>query len=351
MPAETPRTTPAVVAHSAGDLRLEEIAVRAPGAHEALVEIAYGGICGSDLHYWRHGAAGESILREPLVLGHEVVGSVLVAAADGSSPPQGTRVAVHPGRENAAAARSRYPRDRPNLSPAGTYLGSAARLPHTAGAFVRYATLAGDMLRPLTERLSLRTAALVEPASVAWHGVLRAGEVAGRRALVVGCGPIGALTIAVLKRAGAAEIVAVDVFPRPLEVAARLGATRTLLATEADQIAAVDADVVFESSGSSSGLGAAIRGATRGGVVVMLGLLPPGDAPVPVSLAISRELDLRGSFRFCDEIDAVIGALEDSSLTVDEVISHELGVDRVEEAFALAADPARSGKVLLVFDP
>jgi threonine dehydrogenase-like Zn-dependent dehydrogenase len=296
-----------------------------------------------------HGAAGESILRQPLVLGHEVVGRVLRAAADGSGPPDGTPVGVHPARPDAGDGSIRFPADSPNLSPAGTYLGSAARMPHTSGAFVRLVSLSSDMLRPLDPGLDLRTAALIEPASVAWHAVRRAGDVTGLRVLVTGSGPIGALTVAVLKTLGAAEIVATDLHPRPLEVAAQLGATRTLLATQVDDIAGVDADVVIESSGSSQGLGSAIRAATRGGVVVMLGLLPPGDAPVPVSLAIARELDLRGSFRFNDEIDEVISALQDGSLQVAPVISHEYPVSQAQEAFEVARDAARSSKVLLTF--
>ena len=345
----TAATAQAVVVHAPGDLRVEEVPVRRPEPHEALVEIAYGGICGSDLHYWQHGASGESILRQPLVLGHEVVGTVAEAAADGSGPTAGTPVAVHPARPSPGDGSVRYPGDRPNLSPAGTYLGSAARMPHTSGAFVRFTSLPSDMLRPLAPSVPLRTAALVEPASVAWHAVRRAGEVTGRRVLVVGSGPIGALTVAALKTLGAGEIIATDLHPRPLEVAARLGASRTLLASATDEIAAVDADVVIESSGSSPGLGSAIRAATRGGIVVLLGLLPPGDAPVPVSLAIARELDLRGSFRFNDEIDDVVAALADGSLQVEPVISHEFGVAQALEAFSMARDAARSGKVLLTF--
>ncbi|WP_153038875.1 alcohol dehydrogenase catalytic domain-containing protein, partial [Rathayibacter tanaceti] len=127
-----PATTTRVVVHAAGDLRVEEAPLPARAASEALVAIAYGGICGSDLHYWTHGAAGESILREPLTLGHEVVGTVVEAAADGSGPSVGAEVAVHP-----ATAHGEWPPGRPNLASEGTYLGSAARFPHEQGAFAR----------------------------------------------------------------------------------------------------------------------------------------------------------------------------------------------------------------------
>lgn len=345
---ELPESSPAVVAHAADDLRIDDLPVRSPASDQAVVQIAYGGICGSDLHYWTHGAAGESILRAPMVLGHEVSGVVVQAAADGSGPVAGTPVAVHPATPGDDGV-TRYPAERPNLSPRCTYLGSAAQFPHTDGVFLKYATLPTRMLRALPDGLDLRTAAVIEPASVAWHGVSRAGAVAGKSALVIGAGPIGALIIAVLKRAGAAEIVAVDLHDHALEVATEMGATRTVLAGDVDSIAAVQADVALDSSGNYRGLASAIRGTARGGRVVMVGLLPTGDQPVPMSLAITRELELVGSFRFNDEIDEVIAALGDGSLVVDPVITHEYGLDSALEAFAVAKDASVSSKVLLRF--
>lgn len=340
-------STTAVVAHGADDLRVEEIALAEPAPDEAIVRVAFGGVCGSDLHYWKHGAVGESILKSPMVLGHEVVGVVTRAAADGSGPAAGTPVTVHPAiREHSDV---RFPADRPNLSPGVKYLGSAARYPHTQGAFAREVVLRSDMLRELPEGLSLRTAALIEPASVAWHAVSRAGDLTGKRVLVIGSGPIGALVVAVAKRAGAAEIIATDVHEHPLSIAKAVGATRTLHAGDAEGIAAVDADIVIESSGNYRGLASAIRGATRGGTVVMVGLLPTGEQPVLISLAITRELTLTGSFRFIDEIDEVIAALADGSLFVDPILTHSFPLGKALDAFAVAADPSVSSKVLLEF--
>ncbi|MDM4762791.1 L-idonate 5-dehydrogenase [Galbitalea sp. SE-J8] len=336
-----------IVAHAAHDVRLDELLDPAPAPDEAVVRIAYGGVCGSDLHYWQHGAAGESVLREPLLLGHEVVGTVEVAAADGSGPAAGTLVAVHPATPHATGER--YPADRPNLSPGGTYLGSAARMPHTAGAFVERAALPARMLRPLPAGLTLRDAALAEPAAVAWHAVARAGDVRGRRVLVVGAGPIGLLVVAVLVRAGASEVIVSDLVEPALERARALGATGTVPATDADAIARIDADVVVESSGSPRGLQSALRATTRGGRVVMVGLQPTGEQPALLSLVVSRELDLVGSFRFVDEIDDVLAALADGSLRVDGIVTHEFALDDAIEAFETARDAARSGKVLIRF--
>ena len=337
-----------VVAHGAGDVRVETLTRSRAAADEAVVRVAFGGICGSDLHYWLHGAAGDSILRAPMLLGHEIVGTVVQVAADGSGPDVGDEVAVHPATE-APGDGARYPLDRPNLAPGSTYLGSAARVPHTHGAFARYVNLPSRMLRVLPSGLSLRDAALAEPASVAWHAVARAGNVRGKRALVVGSGPIGALVVAVLHRAGASEIIATDLYERPREIAAAVGATRTLDARDEEAIAAVDADVVFESSGSTPGLACAVRGATRGGRVVMVGMQAAGEQPALLSLVITRELDLVGSYRFNDELDEVLVALGDGSLHVEPIVTHEYAVDDALEAFETARDAGRSGKVLLRF--
>ncbi|ALQ29791.1 L-idonate 5-dehydrogenase [Glutamicibacter soli] len=339
--------TLAVVAHAAGDLRVEQIHLPAPTADQARVAIAYGGICGSDLHYWSHGAAGESILKAPMVLGHEIVGTVVQAAADGTGPQAGAQVAVHPA--TPAGTGEPYPEGRPNLSPGCTYLGSAARFPHTEGAFATEVNLPARMLRELPAGLSLRDAALAEPAAVAWHAVSRAGEVAGKRVLVIGAGPIGALAVAVLKRAGAGDIIAVDMYDAPLHVAAELGATRTLRAPEAGDIAGIHADVVIEATGNYRGLASAVRGAVRGGRVVMVGLLPSGEQPALISLAITRELELVGSFRFNDEIDEVLQALADGSLQIGAAVTHEFPASEALAAFETAKDASVSGKVLLDF--
>lgn len=337
-----------VVAHAAEDLRVEELPEPTPAADEAVLEVAFGGICGSDLSYWQHGAAGRSILREPMILGHEMVGTVLTAAADGSGPAPGTRVAVHPATPTDDGSAP-YPHDRPNLAPASTYLGSAARLPHKQGVFARRVALPTRMLRPLPDGLDLRTAAIIEPASVAWHAAARAGDVAGKKALVIGAGPIGALVVAVLLHHGAREVIATDLQPLPMDVARRLGAAATIDARDSDAIASVHADVVIESSGTVPGLASALRGAGRGGRVVLLGLQKSGELPVPISLVVERELEVTGSFRFNDEIDDVIAALAQGKLHVEPVVTHEFPVDDALEAFAVAKDASASSKVLLRF--
>ncbi|PQZ56885.1 MULTISPECIES: alcohol dehydrogenase catalytic domain-containing protein [unclassified Microbacterium] len=337
----------AVVAHAAEDLRIEDIGAPVPRTDEAVVAIAYGGICGSDLHYWRHGAAGASVLREPMILGHEVSGVVAVAAADGSGPDVGTPVAVHPLTAHGDG-RTPWPEGHPNLAPASTYLGSAMHLPHTQGAFARRVALPSRLLHPLPAGLDLKTAALAEPAAVAWHALQRAGEVKGRSVVVIGAGPIGQLVAAVAQRGGATSVTVTDLQQRPRDIAAARG-IRAIDARAELEISDLHADVVIESSGTAPGLVAAVSAAVRGGTVVLLGLQRGGEVPAPMATAITRELTLRGSFRFGAEFDDVIAALADGSLDVRGIISQVLPVDDALDAFALAADPASSCKVLIDF--
>jgi 2-desacetyl-2-hydroxyethyl bacteriochlorophyllide A dehydrogenase len=319
-----------VVALRAGELVVRDAVVRTARADETVVRVHYGGICGSDLHYWRHGAAGESVLREPLRLGHEIVGVVVRSAADGSGFREGTSVAVHPAT-------------------ADSYLGSAALLPHTQGGFADTLALPSRMLRRVPASVDLKNAALAEPAAVALHAVRQAGDLNGMRTMVVGCGPIGLLVIAAAIRAGAAEVIAVDRARRPLEVARGMGAAVVAAPDDLGALSPTPVDVAWECSGTVPGLATSIAHVRRRGRVVMLGLLPPGPQPAPISLAITRELELVGSFRFTDEIDEVLDALADGSLEVAPVISHVLPVGRAIEAFGIAADSTISSKVLLDF--
>ena len=351
MSSNIPSTTRAVQIIPDGETRrldVVEIPLAAPADNEAVVKIAYGGICGSDLGYWLKGAAGVSILKHPMILGHEVVGTVVKAAADGSGPAEGALVAVHPATPRDKEG-VRYPAGSPNLAPASTYLGSAAHDPHCEGGFAEYAVFETRMLRELPAGLSLRDAALAEPAAVALHAVHQAGDLVGKEVLVIGAGPIGSLVVAAAKRAGAAKITVTDLFDGALDRARELGADEVMKAPSAEEIAPVQADVTFESSGSWRGMDSAINGTVRGGTLVMVGMLPPGEQPINISIAIARELHMVGCFRFNDELDEVIQAFADKSLFVDPVVSHVLPLEQAVEAFETAKDASVSCKVLIEF--
>ncbi|MFE6620942.1 L-idonate 5-dehydrogenase [Streptomyces sp. NPDC057740] len=335
------------VIHGQGDLRVEELPVPVPGPGQALVAVRYGGVCGSDLHYWRHGGVGDFRLREPMLLGHEVVGTVVAYGDGASGPVAGTPVAVHPATPCGVCPECAD--GRRNVCRDTRYLGSAARFPHVQGGFAAQVIVPADQLRPLPTGLGLRRAALAEPLSVALHAVRRAGEVAGRQVLVTGAGPIGCLVVAAAKAAGAARVTVTDLLPTALEYA-RIAGADTLVHADDPQDAGwpSEVDVAIEASGVAAGLDACLRLVRRGGVVVQLGMLPPGHSPFAGNLVVSREIELRGAFRFDTEFDAALELLA-AEASFDGLVSAVVPVRKAEAAFALAADRSGACKVLLDF--
>ncbi|GAB2855871.1 L-idonate 5-dehydrogenase [Streptomyces deserti] len=335
------------VLHGQGDLRVDELPVPVPGAGQALVAVRYGGVCGSDLHYWRHGGVGDFRLKEPMVLGHEVAGTVVSYGAGASGPDVGTAVAVHPATPCGVCPECAE--GRRNVCRDTRYLGSAARFPHVQGGFAAHIAVPAGQLRPLPPGLALRRAALAEPLSVALHAVRRAGAVAGRHVLVTGAGPIGCLVVAAAKAAGAARVTVTDPLPEALRYARISGADTVVRADDPDDAGwPAEVDVVFEASGVAAGLDAGLRRVRRGGVVVQLGMLPRGQSPFAGNLVVSREIELRGAFRFDGEFDEALALLA-SEPTFDGLVSAVVPVREAESAFALAADRSRSCKVLLDF--
>ncbi|MFI0767112.1 L-idonate 5-dehydrogenase [Streptomyces sp. NPDC021218] len=340
------------VIHGQGDLRIEELPEPEPAPGQALVAIRYGGICGSDLHYHRHGGVGDFRLQEPMVLGHEVVGTVVAygegATGPATGPAVGTPVAIHPATPCGVCPECCD--GRANVCRDTRYLGSAARTPHVQGGFASRIAVPAAQLRALPEGLEPRRAALAEPLAVALHAVRRAGAVKGRHVLVTGAGPIGCLTIAAARAAGAATITATDLLPRALEFAAAAGATACVRADDpADpNWPSEEMDVAIEASGVAAGLDTCLRRVRRGGVVVQLGMLPPGQSPFAGNLLVAREIELRGALRFHAEFDDALRLLA-AEPSFDALISGVRPAREAVEAFGQAADRSRSCKVLLDF--
>jgi L-idonate 5-dehydrogenase len=175
----------------------------------------------------------------------------------------------------------------------------------------------------------------------------------GKRVLVTGCGPIGALMVVVSRYAGAAEIVVTDVADAPLVVACKLGASRAVnVVTEAS---ALDAwrtgkgvfDVLFEASGTQAALRNALDVMRPGGVIVQLGL--GGEMTLPINTIVAKELQLRGTFRFDSEFELAVRLMGEGLIDVKPLISASLPFDNAVAAFELASDRSKSMKVQLTF--
>ncbi|GAB3634328.1 L-idonate 5-dehydrogenase [Microbacterium shaanxiense] len=330
----------ALAIHGKEDIRWEDREVPTPGDGEVRLRVNYVGICGSDLHYYFHGANGEYTIREPLTPGHELSGVVDLDPSGRLAP--GTPVTVHPARYGAPVPGLE---EHPHLRPGGDYFGSAAADPHRQGGAAELLIVEDHMVRVLPAALPLERAALAEPLAVAIHAVRLAGDIRGARVLVIGAGPIGLLVVAAAVHAGAAVVGASDVRPEPLERAQSLGASEFALVGR-DTIDSESYDVVFECSGVGAALTQAVSAARRAGCIVQVGMLPNAAIGVNLAPLLAKELTIRGAFRFSSEIDDAVALLAESA-ALDPVISHVLPASDAVTAFELARDSSASAKVLL----
>jgi L-idonate 5-dehydrogenase len=330
--------------HAAGDLRLSERPSPTVGPEDVLIRVAWAGICGSDTSYWKSGRSGSAVQTHPFVLGHELSGTVVAVGESVSSVSPGTAVTVYPASTTGPLPARLTGRE--NLHPQLAYLGSAAVSPHRDGAFADEIVVHEGQVRLIPQGLSKRRAALAEPFAVALHAVSRAGDVTGQHVLVSGCGPVGALAIIALRAAGAARITAIDPAESARERALRVGADEVL---DVGQPAAGEHTIAIEASGVGASLAHLITTVAIGGTIVQVGNLPLDPISLPMGLLVSRELDLRGSFRFADEMDRALAILAETP-AADELITHDFPVDRATEAFGVATDGRASCKVLLEFD-
>jgi L-idonate 5-dehydrogenase len=335
----------AVVVHGAGDLRVDEVPEPEPGPGEVVVDVEWGGICGSDLSYFRHGATGTAVLTGPLVLGHEIAGRVGRLGAGVREVETGQPVTVHPATLVGDPALPARLAGRTNLHPYVRYLGSAAFRPHTDGGFVQHLVVRTDQLRPLPDGVDTRHGALAEPLGVAMHAVRRAGSVRGRDVLVNGAGPIGALVVAAAQQAGARTVTVADVDPAALRTARAMGADTTV--DVAEEALPEDLELVFEASGAPGALGGVLHAVARGGTVVQVGNLPGTPAPAALGDLVTREITWIGSYRFVDEITDAVAAMA-AGLDVSPVMTHEFGIDDALAALQVAGDRSSgSSKVML----
>jgi L-idonate 5-dehydrogenase len=335
--------------HAKLDLRVEDIDSAALGEHDVEVRLGAGGICGSDLHYWREGRVGAFVLREPLVPGHEAAGTVQRTGASVTRVKPGDKVAVNPSHACGRCERCRE--GRLNLCERMFFLGSASVFPHAQGLFRETFVIDAAQLTPVHEDITLAELACAEPLSIGLHAVQRAGELLGRRVLVAGAGTIGCMCTIAARLAGAAEVTVVDIAERPRATARAVGADRAL---RGDQLApgelAEHFDVAIEAAGSPAALATCLAGVRRGGRIVQVGTLPPEAIPFPANQVMARELDYVGAFRAAQAFERAVQALRTRRVDVRPLLSAALPLSRAQEAFELAADRSRSTKVQLIPD-
>jgi L-idonate 5-dehydrogenase len=342
----------ALVIHAPGDLRVEQVPTPELGPDQLQVRVRCGGICGSDLHYYRHGGFGTVRIQEPMVLGHEVAGVIEAVGSTVNAFAAGDRIAVSPSRPCGLCRFCQQGLQNHCLDM--RYYGSAMRNPHVQGAFRQQLVVETHQAHRLADGVSDGEGSMAEPLSVALHAVRRAGPLLGKRVIVTGCGPIGALVVIAARRAGATEIVATDVMPHPLRKVLQVGADEAI--NMAEQPGALDRytvdkgyfDVLFEASGNERALTGAFNALRPRGIIVQLGL--GGEMNLPINTIVAKEFDLRGAFRFHEEFAVAVELLNKGLVDVKPLISATLSYRDSARAFALAGDRTQAMKVLLSFD-
>jgi threonine dehydrogenase-like Zn-dependent dehydrogenase len=314
----------ALVWQGGANLALQELPDPVPAAGEVLLDIHLAGICGSDLHAYRgHGGPRTP----PLILGHEAVGTV--AGLPG-------RFAVFPlvvCGECAACLRGEE-----NLCARRQLLGM-----HRAGVFAERATVPRDTLLPVPEGLDDARATLVEPLAVCLSALRPHALGPGLRVLVIGCGPIGLLTLHAARSMGA-DVVVVEPVAERRAIAAAFGAPVVL-----EDVAAIEpgtADLAVDAVGLEATWQAGIGGLRPGGELVLVGL-GQDTGPMPVADLVRRAIVVRGHFAYTrDDFSAALRMLADDPPPDGwvDVVPLAAGAD----AFArLSASPPSSIKVLL----
>ena len=344
------RSNQSIVIHAARDLRLEQREITGPGKGEVLVNVQAGGICGSDLHYYQNGGFGPIQLREPMVLGHEVSGTVAALGTDVDNLHIGQLVAISPSRPCHTCHYCLGGQENHCLNM--RFYGSAMPFPHIQGAFQQQLIAEEGQCIP-ADGLTAGQAAMAEPLAVCLHAIKQAGHLDGKTVLITGCGPIGCLGVLAARQAGAGRIIVTDLSDYTLNMAQICGAdialnTKTTPnALNPFQAEKGQIDIHLECSGAASALSTGVTCLRPGGILVQLGL--GGDMTVPMQAITAKEITLRGSFRFHSEFATAVGFMQSELIVVDPLITHSFEISEVDKAFDTAADRSQAMKVQLTF--
>lgn len=326
-------TMRASVMTGVGTLQIEDRPVPSPAPHEVLVEVAAVGVCGSDVHYYRHGRIGDFVVEEPMILGHELSGRI-VAVGDGVDPDRvGQRVAVepqHPCRRCKQCLAGRY-----NLCPEMKFYAT----PPVNGAFCRYVTIDDDMAHAVPDSVSDEAAALLEPLSVAIATMRKAHVVPGSSVLIAGAGPIGAICLQTARAFGAARIVVTDLVASRREKALQFGATEVLDPAVVDVSAIEPVDAFIDATGVPVAVVSGIKAVGPAGHVVLVGL-GADEYALPVSHIQNLEINVTGVFRYTDTWPAAIHLAASGAVDLDAMVTGRYDLEHVGEALDSDTDPA-----------
>lgn len=326
------------VLHKKDDIRMEQRPIPEPGDNDVQIKVHSVGICGSDVHYWTHGAIGNFIVKQPMVLGHETSGTISKVGKNVKHLKPGERVAIEPGvpcRRCDFCKRGRY-----NLCHDIFFCAT----PPDHGTLTRYYTHAADFCYKLPDHVSFEEGALLEPLSVAVHACRRANVEIGQNVLICGAGPIGLVCLLTAKAMGASMIIITDIVEHKLQTASALGADITInvkgrstddIKAELGNTLGDLPDVTIECTGAEPSIRLGMLGTKSGGTLVLVGLGAP-EAKVPLVDAAVREIDIRGIFRYANCYPTALAMVASGRVNVKPLVTHRFKLEQTIEAFTVA---------------
>ncbi|KAF5019982.1 hypothetical protein F66182_7999, partial [Fusarium sp. NRRL 66182] len=333
---------PSCLLYGPGDAQFEDHPVpQIEDPHDVIVKIAYTGVCGSDVHFWTHGGFARKVSEQrPLVMGHEASGIIHRVGPAVSQLKPGDRVAIEPGfpcKNCSCCKTGRY-----NLCPDMKF---AADPPSTHGTLSRFFKIPQDFAYKLPNSISLEEAVLVEPLSVAVHGVRLAGVRPGHKVIVQGAGTVGHLTAATALAYGAKMVVITDINVDRLTFAERtLGCDPFAIQTNQtpEQNSEIlksikgfnrGADVVLECTGVETSAQTGLLALAPGGVFVQIGLGKPVQA-LPMHAMCEKEMVMKTCFRYGPgDFEIALDLIESAKVPVKLLISSIVPFERAPEAW------------------
>ena len=317
-------------------------------AGRAVVQVSYCGICGTDLHAW---LSGEPY--NPAICGHEWCGEVSAVGAGVAHVREGDRVAIGVAAACGGCASCRRG-DAAHCETAFAGMIGAGPLAAPHGGFAPAIAIDGARLYTLDAAVDDATAAILEPATVAVHAVRRTPLRLGDAVVVLGAGPIGLLTAACARVAGAGAVLVVEPQAERRALAERLGAERVVDPAAEDPAAAVadcfgrtGADVVFECAGIPATIDQAVGLARRGGVVSLVGVADQAAAISPAQWLV-QEVRLVSSLGYLREEFAIAQDLaKDGRLDLAALHTSTVALAELEDAFARLTEAPSEMKILV----
>ncbi len=316
-----------------GKMGFTQRPIPTPKEDEVLVKLEYVGICGSDMHYYETGAIGDFVVEPPFVLGHEPGGTVVEVGSKVTHLKVGDRVALEPGK---TCGHCRYCREgKYNLCPDVVFFAT----PPVDGVFQEYVAHQADLCFKLPDNVSTLEGALIEPLAVGFHAAIQGDAHLGQKAVVMGAGCIGLVSLMALKARGVQEVYVVDVMDKRLDKALELGATAVINGKKEDVVARLNqltgglgTDLAIDTAGSEFTVRQAIMAAAKGSTIVLVGYSRTGEMNMPTDFILNKELTLKSVFRYRHIYPIAIEAVASGKVNLKGIVSNIFPLSDIQNA-------------------